>query len=314
MHNIRKVKTTEDKQRERIERSKEKAKEYLVLREQFLEAKKNNDASMETLKLLTSLLNMAGDCYSYWNYRKKVISQLEDSSTKEDKSKLHLSELKWLESLVATHPKSYWVWFHRQWLTTRVDEMDWKREIELCDLALESDQRNFHCWNYRRYVENVFRVPYDQELQFTTKKIEQNFSNYSSWHQRSYILSSIYASKPNEFCSVLSSELDWIQNAFYTSPDDQSSWFYHRWITHMVKEYNPSNYASIIEIEVQKIDELISEEPNSKWALLTSIFLMLEREKEKRDSEEILKRLKKLQNLDPLRVNYYKSFEQNILS
>jgi hypothetical protein len=91
-HNIRKVKTTEDKQRERLERSKERAKDYLVLREQFLAAvlfnillissinlkKQNGEANMDILKLLTSLLNMAGDCYTYWNYRKKVILVLEE--------------------------------------------------------------------------------------------------------------------------------------------------------------------------------------------------------------------------------------------
>jgi geranylgeranyl transferase type-2 subunit alpha len=168
----------------------------------------------------------------------------------------------------------------------------------------------------------VFNVPNEQELLFTTKKIEQNFSNYSSWHQRSYILSKIYADKPNEFNSVLSSgmlhflffsiyavELEWIQNAFYTSPDDQSAWFYHRWLMHMVKEYNNSNYSNIVRVELQKIEELLTEEPNSKWAMLTTVFLMLELDG---TSEDISKRLKKLRELDPLRVNYYNSFEQKL--
>jgi geranylgeranyl transferase type-2 subunit alpha len=107
-------------------------------------------------------------------------------------------------------------------------------------------------------------------------------------------------------------ELEWIQNAFYTSPDDQSAWFYHRWLMHMVKENNNDNFQSIVESEIEKIEELLTEEPNSKWALLTSVFLMIEKNENQQNSTEILTRLQKLQNLDPLRVNYYKSFEQKL--
>jgi len=32
-----------------------------------------------------------------------------------------------------------------------------------------------------------------EELNFTTTKIEKNFSNYSAWHQRSYVLHKLYA-------------------------------------------------------------------------------------------------------------------------
>jgi hypothetical protein len=75
----------------------------------------------------------------------------------------------------------------------------------------------------------------------------------------------------------------------------------------MVKENNKSNYAEIVRLELQKIEELLSEEPNSKWAMLTTVFLMLEVDGK---AEFISKRLNRLQELDPLRVNYYKSFEQ----
>lgn len=44
-----------------------------------------------------------------------------------------------------------------------------------------------HAWNYRRYIlENMpVKKPDIEELVYTTKKIQANFSNFSAWHQRS---------------------------------------------------------------------------------------------------------------------------------
>lgn len=153
-----------------------------------------------------------------------------------------------------------------------------------------------HCWSYRRYVANTFAVPVADELRFTTSKIEQNFSNYSAWHQRSLSLQQIYASDPESLTSALAegknfpltdyhlesflilSELELVQNAFYTSPEDQSAWFYHRWLVGMCKKYSaPEKFREIVEAELEKVNELLEEEPDSKCMLVPNTNLQFSR-------------------------------------
>lgn len=45
-----------------------------------------------------------------------------------------------------------------------------------------------HCWNYRKWLADHFKVPALQELDYTGRKIFQNFSNYSGWHRRSQLM------------------------------------------------------------------------------------------------------------------------------
>jgi len=153
---------------------------------------------------------------------------------KEDKAhSIFTCELDLTEQCLMVNPKSYSAWHHRCWTLEQDPRADWQRELQLCNKYLKYDERNFHTWDYRRYVTAKAAVPAAQELDFCTEKIKVNFSNYSSWHHRSLLLPELY---PNEQRDrpmseeKLQQELEMVLTAAFTDPNDSSAWFYQRWL------------------------------------------------------------------------------------
>ncbi|KAL7728079.1 hypothetical protein ACLKA6_017928 [Drosophila palustris] len=146
---------------------------------------------------------------------------------------IYATELGLTEQCLMVNPKSYNSWHHRCWTLEQNPQADWQRELQLCNKYLKYDERNFHTWDYRRYVSAKAAVPAEKELDFCTDKIKVNFSNYSSWHHRSLLLPLLY---PNERHDrpmsehKLKQELEMVLTAAFTDPNDSSAWFYQRWL------------------------------------------------------------------------------------
>ena len=114
------------------------------------------------------------------------------------------------------------------------------KELALCDKFHTYDSRNFHCWNYRRWLAQLGGVDSKAELEYSLKRINEgfpqerrikhslvlflsDFSNYSAWHARSLAFGAAVGAD-------IESEWQLVFNAMYTNPNDQSVWMYVSWL------------------------------------------------------------------------------------
>eukprot|EP01098_Paradermamoeba_levis_P010246 TRINITY_DN4306_c0_g1_i1.p1 TRINITY_DN4306_c0_g1~~TRINITY_DN4306_c0_g1_i1.p1 ORF type:complete len:324 (-),score=103.23 TRINITY_DN4306_c0_g1_i1:84-1055(-) len=309
-HGIKRGGTISEKEKEE---SLKRIEAYQALLEKFQEKKKAEKFDEEGLEVAGKILEQNTDFYSCWNFRRKVLMQLFQTKTKEEIEEILKKELAFSEKRIAQNTKSYWVWFHRKTLLGWLNERglaDWKREIYLCSKLLALDERNFHCWGYRRWVAQEGKVTDESELQFTKQKIEENFSNYSAWHQRSLLLFRMNKTQP-ELVEAIAKELELVHNAFFTKPEDQSGWIYFRWLLGVVP---PT--LEVIKNELDICDQLLELEPKSKWTKLTKVFLyekmrqiqQVGSEEEEEIKTKIANQLKELVEIDPTHANYYLDF------
>jgi hypothetical protein len=111
------------------------------------------------LKVSYKLLMVNPDPGYLWNARRELITF----------TQFH-TELELTAAALQRNPKAYAAWFHRKWcvryfLTSAAataaassntdsnnSQQVLEKEMHLCSEFLNADERNFHCWNYRRFV------------------------------------------------------------------------------------------------------------------------------------------------------------------
>lgn len=300
----------------------------------------------QAFPLTEKLLLVNPDPLVLWNRRRKLLlSSGDDSSTINIDKELSLTQ-----ACLERNPKAYGAWFHRKWILWRYCAANTpllQHELVLCALFLLKDERNFHCWNFRKCVVGLLlgesldgswnseesgatptmgaqvvvtsksttdatkesSVDQDAIIQaewdFTSQKIQQNFSNYSAVSYRSQLLS--LRLQKSGSTSLLQQELELVHNAIFTEPDDQTAWWY---LTFLVRDAFAPVSVEMLQHEVDLLRELQeAEEGNCKWAWLGIHTVLSELQKQEQviAEEELQECLERLVELDPDRAARYKS-------
>lgn len=197
---------------EELSATQKKVDKFKLLSSLALKHRTQHTLSLDSLELISQLLSANPDMYTLWNYAREQLMVFSGEVVHE--SVAPLSEAAFAGVLKAQlgvtvaalkrSPKSYPAWYHRRWLVEKyrgggkaglAATVSLQEELALCSQMLALDERNFHCWNYRRWVaglageeEGSRAAVAAAELAFTDEKIAVNFSNYSAWHARSHLL------------------------------------------------------------------------------------------------------------------------------
>ena len=138
----------------------------------------DGDATPEScdkhLQLLDKMLRVNPDPLHLWNHRRALLLQGEatTAATASGSDDWWPTELALTQAGLERNPKAYGAWFHRKWVLQQAtsappsDDTDashtmtattttttlLSNELGLTEQFLQRDERNFHCWNYRRFV------------------------------------------------------------------------------------------------------------------------------------------------------------------
>lgn len=234
MHGRLKVRTSAEEAARKKKEQELKVKAYRAGMTKILSKRHDNELDDEMLNLTGQILSRNPDVYTLWNIRKECILKMQEDKEVADVQGIYDKDLNFTEQCLMVNPKSYGGWHHRCWILENCPEPNWEKELSLCNKYLKLDERNFHCWDYRRFVVTHANVPSEKELEYCTEKIRHNFSNYSSWHYRSKLLPLLFPHESNPIRPIseakLKEELEMVLTAAFTDPNDSSAWFYQRWL------------------------------------------------------------------------------------
>lgn len=317
----------------------------------------------DVLALSSKLLAQNPEYYTIWNHRRLVLEHIfheavassappenEGLSSGQQTILDHITnDLHFLVPLLMKFPKCYWIWNHRIWLLqqtikilpTSYARRLWQEELGLVGKMLSRDSRNFHGWDYRRFIVTTLEhianedggkiSMVEPEFEYTTKMIKTNLSNFSAWHNRSKLIPRLLDERNADMTArqeFMKSELELIQKALYTDPYDQSLWFYHAFLMSTLDRDTPQNARIIQDIsddvqvlyfdeELEAIKDMLDGAEDCKWiyqALLETA-TALRRARQSEDDgldKEIAGWLSELRKLDPLRSKRWDDLSQKL--
>ncbi|KAM9937372.1 hypothetical protein OXX80_003102 [Metschnikowia pulcherrima] len=353
-HGVKRVQLSAHARKSKLEKDRAKIAHYRALTKKVLDNKAEKVFTKEALQDTTVLLDLNPEFNAVWNYRRSIFNHLLAGNVLDRCEALNTDLLLAME-MMKRFPKCYWIWNHRRWCLETLDETknaDWNRELAIVSKVLMMDSRNFHGWQYRRYVvshleqEARSKEPHSgteleislREFQYTTETINKSTANFSAWHNRTKLIAKILKLLSQEnlvmatadekatgvfqsASKLLKHELNLVKTGMFMDAEDTSVWLYMQWLLTdeiFVGALPKDLYRELLQQQLKDVNELNDLEKDDTgrdnvWCLKTIIFLktLLSQESDENDlSEHIIDNdvtaaLNKLVELDPLRKGHY---------
>jgi geranylgeranyl transferase type-2 subunit alpha len=315
----------------------------------------------DELKLTAACLQRNAKAYAAWFHRKWAVRHWllisAASATEEQRSALLQTELGLCASFLDRDERNFHCWNYRRFVVALMLEVSLLDNVDENDVSLDGS------WN--RVGDAVVMGPQvaiintdkseskeqrlspgsvdeviRSEFEYTSQRIEKNFSNCSAFHYRSKLIDlvldadlraeGISRNEEGEAYQVRldmsRGELEMVQSAVFTEPDDQTAWWYHRFVLawarpkpleHWTDQDAAAEamelFAEVLEEEKESIRELLEAESGKcKWGLLALHMVLtdlMDRVNTDRESlvEEANDCIDQLTALDPDRSTRYKS-------
>ncbi|KLJ09261.1 geranylgeranyl transferase type-2 subunit beta [Blastomyces silverae] len=376
-HGVPRYDTSRQRTEEARQKELQKIQAYNELVRAVNSQRAERNFSTEALNKTSELLTRNPEYYTIWNTRRLILQHQFSTATSstgggnsDDQIKnIIKSDLQFLFPLLRGYPKCYWIWNHRLWdleqttllLPASVSRGFWQEELALVGKMLSLDSRNFHGWGYRRQVISALEelasnddddatedkndgasAPKSMakaELDYTTKMIGTNLSNFSAWHNRTQLILRLLdeqAASGEERQKMLDNgkpiyssnepKLKLIHRALI-DPYDQSLWFYHQNLMctfdpplaagTMAPNLTDAERLAYLENEVEAITEMLDGEEDCKWiyqALINcgAIISRVEGYMSTEMKQRISGWLCELKRIDPLRQGRWLDLEASL--
>ncbi|KAJ2707661.1 Rab geranylgeranyltransferase [Coemansia sp. IMI 203386] len=254
--------------------AKQRVEKYCALNTHVMTLRAQHEHTEDALAATRRLLELNTELHTVWNYRREIFAHLDGWQDTEKKQQMLELELGFLLEIIMKNIKSYWMWNHRTWALSQLPAPSWDGELKLVAKLLAVDARNFHGWDYRRFVVSKIRETSDDpaavdrsEFEFTTEQINKDCANHSAWHNRSKLLPAVLHELSQENRQkAIDKEVDLILNAIYTDPDDQNAWLYHEWLLDV--QTSAEAKCTLLRNKVSAIREFLELEEDSKRPMI----------------------------------------------
>jgi len=258
-----------------------KSLEYL--KKKFVELRKDKSLNYKEIDYCTQcILLFNGEYITAWNERKKLI-QLRYIKPEFD--------LQFTTLCLTKHPKSSNLWYHRQWILKRHEDLiNFDNEFEIIDKAINRYATNYFAWNHKIWLLNYMTIQkLIDELKSAQSLMYKHVSDHAGWNYLLTVIKRILSlyeendnnNNMNELKHLWNEHIEFVKKYLKEFPGHETIWYYLRILTGFIYQYKDrinkngeENSISFFENEIAFINNDYLNENNNNILLVEEKFAL----------------------------------------